>query len=233
MALQSTLQTLPQVNNPRYALLPRRLKIYCNHNKCQQETQWETDETIQYFSSSGFIRDRRYTCRNCGERSIYYYFIWQEGKTGSVFVKIGQYPPLEIEPSTELSKALGSEDAKLYKKGLINANFNHGLGAVAYFRRVLENKVNLILDLIAEGLRNAQSEAEDLKQLEEIKAGRNVEKKIEFASKILPSHLKPGGHNPLDKLYAAASAGLHGESDDDCLTISSKLALSLSIFSGI
>jgi hypothetical protein len=29
----------------------------------------------------------------------------------------------------------------------------------------------------------------------------------------------PGGHNPLDKLYAPLSAGLHGESDDDCLAI--------------
>jgi hypothetical protein len=90
---------------------------------------------------------------------------------------------------------------------------------VAYFRRVLENKVNSILDLIAESLRNEQTETENLKHLEEVKNSRSVDKKIQFASRILPAHLKPGGHNPLDKLYAVASAGLHGESDDECVTI--------------
>jgi len=207
------------VGNPRYGILPERLKMYCDHPKCEQETQWETQDTNHYFSSSGFIRSRDYTCRNCGSRTIYYFFIWQERKENSIFLKVGQYPALAIEPSPELAKALGEEDAGLYKKALINANYNHGLGAVAYFRRVLENKVNLILDLIAEGLRSAGAEIEDLAHLGEIKNSHRVEEKIEFASKILPPHLKPGGHNPLDKLYAAASAGLHGESDDDCLTI--------------
>jgi hypothetical protein len=126
---------------------------------------------------------------------------------------------LSIETSPELAKALGEENAGLYKKALISSNYNHGLGAVAYFRRVLENKVNLILDLIAEGLETSREQTDDLAHLEEIKNSHRVEEKIEFASRILPAHLKPGGHNPLDKLYAAASAGLHGESDDECLTI--------------
>jgi len=44
-----------------------------------------------------------------------------------------------------------------------------------------------------------------------------VDTKIEYASKILPPHLRPGGHNPLNKLYAVASAGIHGKSDEQCL----------------
>ena len=204
--------------SPRYGILPERLTIYCNHSNCEQETQWETKNTDIYFGSR-FITERAYTCRNCGDKVIYYFFIWQELEKNSLFIKIGQYPALAIEPAPELAKALGREDAELYKKALINANYNYGLGAVAYFRRVLENKVNLILDLIAEALKNEQAETENLKHLEEIKNSRHIDKKIAFASKILPAHLKPGGHNPIDKLYAAASAGLHGESDDDCLTI--------------
>lgn len=207
------------MGSPRYGVLPRRLTMYCSHRHCEQETQWETKTTELYFSSPGFVRYAMYTCRNCGENEAHYFFIWQEQKSGAIFVKVGQYPALSIEPSPELAKALGNEDTVLYKKALIDANYNHGLGAVAYFRRVLENKVNLILDLIAESLRNEQTETENLKHLEEVKNSRHVDKKIEFASKILPAHLKPGGHNPLDKLYAVASAGLHGESDDECVTI--------------
>ena len=171
-----------------------------------------------YFSV-GFIEDRHYTCRNCGDKRAYYHFIWQEKEIESIFVKVGQYPPLAIEPSPQLTKSLGPENADLYKKALINANFNHGLGAIAYFRRVLENKVNALLDLIAEAAKNAQSGSDDLRHIDGIKNSHRVEDKIKFASKILPAHLKPGGHDPLDQLYTAASGGLHGESDDQCLTI--------------
>jgi hypothetical protein len=50
-----------------------------------------------------------------------------------------------------------------------------------------------------------------------VKGSRHLDAKIEYASKILPPNLRPGGHNPLDKLYRIASTGLHGKSDDDCL----------------
>jgi hypothetical protein len=133
--------------------------------------------------------------------------------------KVGQWPALSIEPSPELARALGPEDAGLYKKGLIEFNFGHGIGSVAYFRRVLENKVNALLDLIVEAAQSAKLSAEQIAEIEAVKNSHRVEDRIAIASKILPSHLKPGGHNPLDKLYAPLSAGLHGESDDECSTI--------------
>jgi len=148
--------------------------------------------------------------------------IWKEHADSNIFVKVGQWPPLTIEPSPELAKALGREDAELYKKGLIDFNFGHGIGAVGYFRRVLENKINALLDLVEEAARNAKVEGEHLAQIEAVKKSHRVEDKIDIASKILPAHLKPGGHNPLDKLYGPLSAGLHGESDDECLTIFSE-----------
>ena len=77
-------------------------------------------------------------------------------------MRVGQWPPLAIEPAPALADSLGVEDSYLYK---------------------------------------------------------HLDTRIEFASKILPIHLRPGGHNPLDKLYAVASAGLHGESDEGCLRI--------------
>lgn len=102
---------------------------------------------------------------------------------------------------------------------MVDYNFGHGIGAVGYFRRVLENKVNALLDLIVEAARNSQVAGELLEKVEAVKNSHRVEDKIDLAVKILPVHLKPGGHNPLDKLYKPLSAGLHGETDDECLTI--------------
>ena len=86
----------------------------------------------------------------------------------------------------------------------------------------MENKVNALLDLIAEAARNEKVGSKHLEEIEAVKKSRHVDDKIKVASEVLPSHLKPGGHNPLDKLYGPLSAGLHGESDDECLTIFSE-----------
>lgn len=216
----------PAVNKPRYGQLPRQLRMYCDHEKCKAETWWDVSYRDYYFSSK-FIEQREYTCRLCGERKQHYQFIWQEEQGKNIFVKVGQWPPLTIEPSPELAKALGPEDAKLYKKGLIDFNFGHGIGAVGYFRRVLENKINDLLDLIAEAARNANVPADKIAEIEAAKKNHRVEERIDIASAILPSHLRPGGHNPLDKLYKPMSAGLHGESDEDCLTVFSEARFAL------
>jgi hypothetical protein len=205
------------IGRPRYGLLPQQLKMYCGHDRCSGSTWWDCSDQDVYFGS-GLITQRYYTCRNCGASRQHYQFIWQENEDGNIFAKVGQYPPLSIEPTPELAEALGSEDAQLYKKGLINFQFGHGIGAVAYFRRVLENKINSLLDLIAEAARNENAPAELIAAVDAVKLSHRAEDKIAVASQVLPAHLKPGGHNPFDKLYAPLSAGLHGESDDQCLT---------------
>jgi hypothetical protein len=163
------------------------------------------------------IQHREYTCRNCGKNCANYWILWRENTNDNLFIKVGQWPPLLIDPPLELVKGLGSEDTELYKKALTNGNSAFGIGALAYFRRVIENKVNMLLDLIGEAAQLANFEPEELKRIEEIKASHHVDVKIEYASKILPPHLRPGGHNPLNKLYAVASSGLHGKTDGECL----------------
>jgi hypothetical protein len=79
------------VNRPRFGKLPGRLKMFCEHDHCQQETWWETSESTVYFGPD-FVK-RSYTCRNCGKKSTYYFFIWQENETVNIFVKVGQWPP--------------------------------------------------------------------------------------------------------------------------------------------
>jgi hypothetical protein len=209
------------MQRPRYGRLPEQLRMYCDHEKCKAETWWDVDDRQDHYFSWE-IHEHHYTCRNCGESTQYYHLIWKEHEHSNIFIKVGQWPPLTIEPSPGLAKALGPEDAELYKKGLIDFNFGHGIGAVGYFRRVLENKINALLDLIEEAARNAKVADEHLAQIEAVKKSHRVEDKIDIAAKILPAHLKPGGHNPLDKLYGPLSAGLHGESDEDCLTIFSE-----------
>jgi hypothetical protein len=103
--------------------------------------------------------------------------------------------PLTIEPPRDLAKILGKEDTALYKKVLIDASISHGVGALAYFRRVIENKVNQLIDLVAEAARSAHTGHDELKRIEAVKASFHIDQKIEFAKGLLPTHLKPGAQS--------------------------------------
>jgi hypothetical protein len=190
--------------------------MFCEN--CNAEQLWEKarQEASVYFGSPMPV-DITYWCKNCGQRQTHYWIEWTKKDAVTTFIKVGQWPPLTIEPPKVLAKALGSDDAKLYKKALINASISHGIAALAYFRRVIENKANALLDLVEKAARAAHVNPDDLKEIEAIKANKHIDVKIKFAAKILPAHLCPGGQNPLERLWDVASAGLHHESDDECL----------------
>jgi hypothetical protein len=203
----------------RYGLLPPVIRMFCANKLCRADRLWQTsDNYVQVYFDQDQPTHVPYWCRNCGQQTTQYWIEWKVSDGVFTFIKVGQWPALTIEPPVVLANALGPADTKLYKKALINASISHGIGALAYFRRVIENKVNALLDLVEEAAKASQIPASDLKGIEENKAGKHVDAKIEFAAKILPMHLRPGGHNPFERLYGVASAGLHGESDEECVS---------------
>jgi hypothetical protein len=199
----------------RFGLLPETIFMECP--VCKGKQNWQVNRPDFYFGAHPEPTEVNYYCKNCPHRAQTQYF-WLEWTEGS-FIKIGQWPPPAIDIGKELAKALGPEDAQLYKKALINANFGHGIAAVAYFRRVIENKVNDLIDLVADAAKTNNPSDRKLKQIHAIKLGKRIDKKIEFAKGLLPKHLQPGGQNPIEKLYGVASVGLHGESDEVCLAL--------------
>jgi hypothetical protein len=118
-----------------------------------------------------------------------------------------------------LAEKLGKDDSSLYRRALISANISHGIAAVAYARRVIENKVDVLLDLIVEAAKLSGSSNPHLAEVETIKASHQVDRKIELASLLLPAHLRPGGHNPLTTLYSNLSDALHNKTDSECLSV--------------
>jgi hypothetical protein len=115
-----------------------------------------------------------------------------------------------------------SKDAELYKRALRSRNFNYGLGAVSYMRRIVENHMNEILDILTEADRTDIDEATRV-ELERLKESRNFSAKVEHAAKLLPEYLRPRGlANPLDILHELSSEGLHTLSEEECVVIFDK-----------
>jgi hypothetical protein len=207
----------------RYGVLPQQLNLYCP--TCKNDLRWDTANCKVYFSKGPFYT-ASYTCRNCGRAEVEYFFAWAPTYEGSpptfragLFLKVGQYPPLSERIAPELERRLAGADLDLYQKALRSRNFNYGIGAVAYLRRVVENRMNDLLGLIAEAAQNLGFASGELVRLEDVRSRKSFDEKVDYAASILPPHLRTGGHNPIERLHAIASAGLHAMSDEECIAI--------------
>lgn len=205
-------------------MVPQHLTLFCPN--CLKDQFWETD----LFLGSSYAQPENnrdgfgkkvYKCRNCGHRSVTYYFYW--GKYGDEqfkFFKVGQWPPLDEKVPAELNKLLDEEDLKLFRTAIRLRNFNLGLGAVAYLRRVVENRMDDILDVLHESAKEHKAPAELLDKLGDIKAARRFSDKVDYAACLLPETLHPEGlPNPIGILHELTSDGLHSRPDEECVEI--------------
>jgi len=206
-------------------VLPHLISLHCP--TCKKDQLWERRvRTVNNRGVTVHVNDKRgyaeaiYECRNCHEEECRFYFSWDGKPEASYrFVKVGQYPPLEERIPPELEKQIAGEDLEFYKRALRCRNFNFGIAALAYLRRVVENRMNDLLDLIAEAARHADYATEDLRELEKVKASRVFDDKVSYAAAILPPGLKPGGANPINLLHDLASEGIHHLSDGECIDV--------------
>jgi hypothetical protein len=198
-----------------YVYLPKLISRPCE--RCKIQTFWECGSNSMDIAEAFAIRT--YKCRNCTNESVRFAIAWWRVGKSVLFEKFGEYPKPEVSIPKILEEKLGKDDSSLYRRALISFNISHGIAAIAYARRVVENKVDVLLDLIVEATKLSGSENPHLAEVAKVKDSHQVDRKIELASILLPTHLRPGGHNPLTTLYSNLSDALHGKSDSECLTV--------------
>lgn len=194
---------------------------------CGKETTWTRGELVYLRNVSPFSGlILNYTCGLCPRekqeqmsvitRSIE---MGRGGYSAIKVQKIGQFPPQSITIDRDLEKRLG-DSAPLYKNALICRGVNFGIGALAYLRRVVENKTNELIDVVAE---QAASYGTDSTIIDAIRAARDermtFDQRLHLASEAIPSSLKIDGANPLAALHGLLSAGLHAQSEEECIGI--------------
>lgn len=167
----------------------------------------------------GAVRDRNhyFQCRACQKYREQFYVEFGESDGAKWVMKVGQYPPAAERVTKELETRLSGPDLDFYRKALRSRTFGFGLASLAYLRRVVENRTNDLLDLIADAASQQDPASELLQRVADAKANYQFDQKVELASLMLPASLKPGGMNPLDALHDLASAGIHRLTEDQCL----------------
>lgn len=165
--------------------------------------------------AAGNTTEVRYVCSACNK--YLRIFSLKFDNKGSYIMKVGQEPPWDISVDKNLLKALGNY-GDYYKKGLICESQGYGIGAYAYYRRVVEEVIDELLDSILDLIED--KEKDKYKQaLEKTKKTRVAQEKIDLVKDLLPTSLRPSGMNPLSVLHDCLSEGLHGKSDEECLEL--------------
>jgi len=141
--------------------------------------------------------------------------------------KVGQHPPWEPRlDQREAEAELVGDYGTLYKRGLACEREGYGIGASAYYRRVVEGVIDQLLESI-KGLLDASQQEEYGEALAKLQQDTVAARKIECVKDYLPSSLRPGGINPLDILHGHLSTDLHTRSDEDCLADASDIRQAL------
>jgi hypothetical protein len=196
------------------------IRMYCKTCDCLQTFNMSNNYDDNYSfgeQCSGKVIRVIYLCTACRK---YEYFFLIQFADGYV-TKVGQYPPWDITPDKNLVELLG-EHKDYYKKGLICESQGYGIGAYAYYRRIVETIIDSLLDSIGELI----AEGEKRQYLEALKKTKETivaQEKIELVKDLLPEILRPDGMNPLGQLHSTLSEGLHAKTDDECLEIAGSI----------
>ena len=120
-------------------------------------------------------------------------------------------------PGPEQGAAALRDDRDNFLKGRQSENQGLGVGAFAYYRRVVENHKNEIFDEIIKVCETVGAPQPLIEELGRAKKEISFTKAMGQIKTALPQGLLISGQNPLLALHNALSIGLHNESDAKCL----------------
>jgi hypothetical protein len=203
-----------------YRLLTPELDLHCEN--CGGTRAFKFVKEHATTLSEGLVfEELDYECKNCkeGNKSFKRFCIavLGEGKTGAV-QKIGEYPAYSPVTSRKVYDLIGENHREMFLKGRRAELRGLGIGAFAYYRRIVDDQRVLIIDQLEKVAKRLGASPDVLK----IFAGAKVEDQFANAIKRIKDALPPAlfisGHNPLTILYDVLSDGIHDLSDEECLS---------------
>lgn len=143
--------------------------------------------------------------------------------------KVGEWPQRGRDVPKDVERALGEKYEGLYRKGFECEGEGFGVGALAYYRRIVEDFVRGKLDEV-EATLVGEEQAAFRAAAEKVRRQWSGSEAIDLIKDKLPQEARPDGHNPLAILYSDLSDGLHAKLDEECAALAGGLRELLSGF---
>lgn len=207
------------------------IQLHCSDEQCngirffrciKGENQPVKDSGYSFF----FLT---YQCSNCQKFSKTYSIaakVDKEFLSEGECYKFGELPSFGPPVSSRLIKMVGP-DREEFLSGRRCENQGLGVGAFVYYRRVVENQKNRILNQIIKVAEKIGASKESLGTLKKAVEENQFSKALEMAKPAIPESLLINGHNPMGLLHSALSEGVHNLTDEECLTIAGSVRVVL------
>jgi hypothetical protein len=151
---------------------------------------------------------------------------WTTKPLPATCFKYGELPPFGPRTPSKLLSLLRPEH-ETFIKGRRSESQGLGVGALAYYRRIVELRWRA---LVAEIEKIAASSGSPDHVIVAIRRAGNDQRfsaAVESINDALPAALFINGHNPLRLLHNALSEGIHNLSDEKCLELASHIRVVL------
>jgi len=194
-----------------------RIQIYC---EVDDGTRWFDGRPERVACGDYNTPFINYTCRDCGNWSKTFALILDPNlKTRALTAtKLREYPPFGSHLARRLQDMLSKTDLELYGKGLRTEREGHGIGAAAYFRRVVENQWKALVKKLRDAAERLGTPPEKLGVFDEALSQPQFSTAVNMLKDAIPAKLLIlDGRNPLTLLYRPLSVQIHDLSDEACL----------------
>lgn len=194
------------------------IRLYCDSGDCEDQCFFKCTSGTRPIGGTWEHIFLQYQCRNCETtRKIFAVRARVSGNSSNgEAAKLGEWPPFGPHiPSKVIT--LIRDDKDLFIKGRRAESQGLGIGAYAYYRRVVENQRNRLMDEIIKVAERTNAGSEVLATLQAARKETQFNKAVDLIKDGVPASLKIDGHNPLQLLHAAISRGIHELTDQECL----------------
>lgn len=210
------------------------LRLHCSHESCNGDRFFRCLDlpnnrkplhkgTLNYL----YIR---YQCDNCKKTQKIYSLgamIDRSQEPHGICFKFGEFPQYGPRVPPRLLKLIGP-DSDMFKQGHRCESQGFGIGAFAYYRRVVENQKNRILEEIVKVSEKIEAPQDRIDTLREAIDETQFSKALKMTKDVIPESVLIDGHNPILLVHRALSRGVHELSDEECLKRARTIRLVLS-----
>src|SRR5262249_37410139 len=102
-----------------------------------------------------------------------------------------------------------------------------GIGAYAYYRRIVEHQKGRIIEEIGKVAQKLGAGPDVMKAFTDARTETQFTTAIEKVKAGIPPSLLIDGHNPLTLLHDAPSDGIHELTDEQCLSLAQSIRIAL------
>ena len=203
------------------------IELHCDNDICDGVRRFQCEEDHTIYGSVDF-KFVIYVCKNCGQREKTFALAVEphENRISGQVCKLGELPPFGPPTPPRVMKLVG-EDRELFLKGRRAELRGLGIGAFAYYRRVVEEQKGRIIEEVGKVAAKIRPSKETLELFAKAKTETQFSTAIDIIKSAIPETLLIDGHNPLTLLHSALSEGLHAHTDEQCLELATSIRVVL------